>query len=81
MFASSITENQVISAIITVAFLIMSGFIENINETFSMISLTSLYQKFPSGIISLKEITGLITFALVFICLTIIVMQRRKSVK
>ena len=81
MFASSITENQVISAIITVAFLIMSGFIENINETFSMISLTSLYQKFPSGIISLKEITVLTTFALVFICLTIIVMQRRKSVK
>ena len=81
MFASSITENQVISAIITVAFLIMSGFLENINETFSMISLTSLYQKFPSGIISLKEITGLTTFALVFICLTIIVMQRRKSVK
>lgn len=81
MFASSITENQVIAAIITVAFLIMSDFVTNIDEKFSMISLASFYQRFPAGIISLKEIIGLTSFAMVFICLTIIVMQRRKSVK
>ena len=81
MFASSITENQVISAIITVAFLILSIFVENINSSLSKISIISFYQKFPVGVISLEEIAGLVSFSIVFIGLTIIVMQRRKSVK
>lgn len=81
MFASSITENQVISAIITVAFLLMSVFFENINEIFSNLSIINFYEKFPSGVISFTEIAGLISFSIVFIALTIIVMQRRKSVK
>ena len=81
MFASSITENQVISAIITVAFLLMAVFFENINENFSNLSIINFYEKFPSGVISFTEIAGLISFSIVFIALTIIVMQRRKSVK
>ncbi len=81
MFASSITENQVISAIITVAFLLMSVFFENINEIFSNLSIINFYEKFPSGVISFTEIAGLVSFSIVFIALTIIVMQRRKSVK
>lgn len=81
MFASSITENQVISAIITIAFLLMSIFMENINEIFSNISIIHFYEKFPSGVISWTEVTGLISFSIVFILLTILVMQRRKTVK
>lgn len=81
MFASSITENQVISAIITIAFLLMSIFMENINEIFSNISLIHFYEKFPSGLISWTEVAGLVSFSLVFILLTILVMQRRKTVK
>jgi len=81
MLASSITENQVISAIITIAFLLMSIFLENINSIFSSISIMSFYEKFPSGVVSLTEVTGLVSFSVVFIALTILVMQRRKSVK
>lgn len=81
MLASSITENQVIAAIITIAFLIMSIFIENINSIFANLSIMNFYEKFPSGLISFTEIAGLVSFSIVFIGLTILVMQRRKSVK
>lgn len=78
MFASSLTENQVIAAIITIAFLLMSIFLENINEIFANLSIINFYEKFPSGVVSLTEIAGLVSFSIVFIGLTILVMQRRK---
>ena len=81
MFASSITENQVISAVITIAFLIMSLFLKNINEALGSLSLMSFYEKFPSGIISWTEVAGLVSFTILFTSLTILIMQRRKSVK
>lgn len=81
MFASSITENQVIAGIITIAFLIMSLFIPDLGEEFQMISIMDFYQKFPVGVISLTEVVGAVSFATMFIAFTIIVMQRRKLVK
>ena len=81
MFASSITENQVIAGIITIAFLIMSLFIPNLGDEFKMISIMDFYQKFPVGVISLTEVVGAVSFAAMFIAFTIIVMQRRKLVK
>ena len=78
MFASSLTENQVIAAIITIAFLLMSIFLENINEVFANLSIINFYEKFPSGVVSLTEIAGLVSFSIVFIGLTILIMQRRK---
>ncbi len=78
MLASSITENQVIAAILTIAFLIMSIFLENINEVLANLSIINFYEKFPSGVVSLTEIAGLVSFSIVFIGLTILVMQRRK---
>ena len=81
MFASSLTENQVIAAIITIAFLILTLFLENINSIFANLSIMNFYQKFPAGIISFNEIVGLVTFSALFISLTVLVLQRRKSVK
>jgi len=81
MFASSITENQIIAGIVTIAFLIMSLFIPDLGEGFEMISIMDFYQKFPVGVISLTEVVGATSFALMFIAFTIIVMQRRKLVK
>ena len=81
MFASSLTENQVISGIITIAFLLMSVFLPNLSDIFTKLSLIRFFNKFPSGLISLTEVTGLLSFAMVFVSLTIIIMQRRKSVK
>lgn len=81
MFASSITENQIISAVITIAFLVISLFFDGMNGILNNLCLMSFYEKFPSGIVSISEIVGLLSFATVFILFTIIVMQRRKSAK
>ena len=81
MFASSITENQIIAGIITIAFLIMSLFVPDLGKGFQMISIMDFYQKFPTGVISLTEVVGAVSFAAMFIAFTIIVMQRRKLVK
>ncbi len=81
MFASSITENQVIAAIITIVSLIIPWFLPNFGEGFEIIDLMSSYARFPAGVISLQEVVKLASFAIMFILLTIIVMQRRKAVK
>ena len=81
MFISSITENQVISAIITIAFFIITFFIGTNYPIISDFSLMSFYEKFPSGVISWNEVAGLVSFTILFTSLTILVMQRRKSVK
>lgn len=81
MFASSITENQIIAGVITIAFLIMSLFMQDLNSVFSNLAIMNFYQDFPSGVISLSEIVGLISFTGMFIAFTIIIMQRRKLVK
>lgn len=81
MFASSITENQIISGVITIAFLILSLFIPDLNSKFNCLSIMNFYQKFPSGVISLSEVIGLLSFTAMFISFTIIIMQRRKLVK
>lgn len=81
MFASSITENQIIAGVITIAFLIMSLFTPNLGDEFPDVSIMNFYQKFPSGVISLSEVVGAVSFAAMFIAFTIIVMQRRKLVK
>ena len=81
MFASSITENQVIAGIITIGFLIMSIFLPDVGKEFPDVSVMNFYEKFPTGVISLTEVVGALAFALMFIAFTIIVMQRRKLVK
>ena len=78
IFASSITENQVIAAIITIVFLVVPWFLPNLSESFSIIDLMSSYQKFPAGLISVQEVVNLVSFAAVFVLITIIIMQRRK---
>ena len=81
MFASSITENQVIAGIITIAFLIITLFIPDLDIGLPDISIMSYYQNFPSGVISLTDVVGPLTFMMMFIAFTVIVMQRRKLVK
>jgi len=81
MFASSITENQVIAAVISIGFFLVISFLGSYQGVIGMFSLSEMYQKFPQGIISLKEVVGYATFTFLFTFLTIIVLQRRKSVK
>ena len=81
MFASSITENQIIAGIITIAFLIISLFVGSISEILTNFTLIDFYLPFAQGIISLESGISLLLFAFVFISLTITILQRRKLVK
>lgn len=81
MFVSSITESQIIAAIVSIGFFLIISFLQSYQGLVEMFSLVQMYQKFPQGIISLKEVVGYATFILLFVNLTIIVLQRRKSVK
>ena len=81
MFASSITENQIVASVITIGFFMAMWFMPYINNIFSIFSLIDKFEKYPQGLISIQEIVTFISFSLLFILLTIIVLQRRKSVK
>lgn len=81
MFISSLFSNLVLSAIIPIAVNFVLMFVANFSGAFAMLSLVGMFQKFPQGIISLKEVIGYCSFILLFILLTILVLQRRKSVK
>ena len=81
IFASSLTENQIIAGIITVAFLIMSLFLTDISSLFSGFTLINFYTSFAQGVISFENMISLALFSALFISLTVIVMQRRKLIK
>lgn len=80
MFASSITENQIIACVLTIGVFIAMWFLPNVSNIFSMFSLISMFNSFPQGVIALDEVIMFVSFAILFILLTIIVLQRRKSV-
>ena len=85
MFASSITENQIVACVLTIGVFITMWFLPSLNSSLSEVlrqfSLISMFDKFPEGIISISEIVTFTTFTILFIVLTIMVLQRRKSVK
>ena len=81
MFISSLTENQIIAGVITIAFMIITLFTPDLNIGLPDISIMSYYQNFPTGVISLTDVAGPLTLMMMFIAFTIIVMQRRKLVK
>lgn len=81
MFASSITENQIVAYFITTGAFLLMWFLPDINNNLQMFSLINMFDKFPQGIISISEIITFVSFALLFILLTVIHLQRRKSVK
>lgn len=81
MFASSLTENQIIACVLTIGVFIAMWFLPNLVPTLAPFSLINMFDKFPSGIISITEVITYVTFTILFVLLTIIVLQRRKSVK
>ena len=66
MFASSLTENQIIAGIITIAFFVISLFLPEMGDIFPDISIMNFYQKFQVGVISLTEVVGALSFTTMF---------------
>ena len=81
LLASSITENQIIAGVITIAFFILIWFLPNFSDVFADFSLINLFSNFPNGQIDIADTVTLISFTIMCILLTMIVMQRRKSVR
>ena len=81
MLASSITENQIISAIITIGVLVAPWFLVDISDIFSSIDLIGKFLKFPNGLISVSDTIGLVSITITCILITIILIKRRKTVK
>lgn len=81
MFISSLTENQVIAGISTIAVFILTWLAPEINAAAAPISLVYKYYPFVSGVFPITETISLISITIMFILLTMIVMKRRKLVK
>lgn len=81
IFASSITENQIIAVIVTIGAFMINWLLPLFSDIFSNFSLINLYAKFPSGQIDIADTVTFILFTIVCLLLTIIFMQRRKSVR
>ena len=81
MFVSSMTENQIIACVITIGAFIAMWLLPGLASALEPFSLINMFDKFPQGMISISEIITYVTFTILFILLTIIVLQRRKSVK
>ena len=81
ILASSITENQIIAGVITIGFFILTWFLPNFSEIFTNFSLINMFSKFVYGQIDIADTVTYIAFTVLCLLLTIIVMQRRKSVR
>ena len=81
ILASSITEHQIIAGIITIGFFILTWFLPQFSDIFTNFSLINMFSKFPTGQIDIADTVTYITFTVACILLTIIFMQRRKSVR
>lgn len=81
MLASSITENQIISAIITIVVLVAPWFLVDISSVFSSIDLMDKFMRFPYGVVSVADVVSLLSITVMCILITIVLIKRRKAVK
>lgn len=81
ILASSITENQIIAAIISVAFFVITWVLPEFSGLFESISFINLFYKYTTGQIDIANTVTFLTFTVACILITIILMQRRKSVR
>ena len=81
MFASSITENQIVASVITIGVFMAMWFLPSASPIFEIFSLINRFEYYAIGLISIADVITFVSFTLLFILLTIITLQRRKSVK
>ena len=86
MFASSLTDNQIISFIVTIAFFMAFWFlpyanIPVISSIFERVSLIEKFREYIYGKIIISHVISLVSFSIIMICLTMVSLQRRKSVR
>jgi ABC-2 type transport system permease protein len=86
LFASSLTENQVIAVVISFVSLLIMWIADSIgnmaggivSKILSWFSLISRYQDFNAGILALSPVVYYISFTSVFLFITVRVIERRR---
>ena len=81
MLTSSLTENQIIAAILSIGFFIITWVLPEFNSNLESYSFINMFYKYTQGQIDIGDTVTFITFTVMCILLTITVIQRRKSVK
>ena len=81
LFASSITENQIVAGIITIGFFIITWILPEFSRELAGFSFINMFHRFSQGQIDIANTVTFVTFTIAFVLLTIIALQRRKSVK
>ena len=81
MLTSSITENQILSGIISIGFFIITWVLPEFNSSLESYSFINMFYKYTQGQIDIGNTVTFISFTITCLLLTITVMQRRKSVK
>ncbi len=81
MLTSSITENQIISGIVSIGFFIITWVLPEFNSSLESYSFINMFYKYTQGQIDIGDTVTFIAFTITCLLLTVIVMQRRKSVK
>ena len=81
ILASSLTENQIIAGLLTIGFFIINWMLPSLNEVFSNYALIDIFSKFVYGQIDIADTVTFVLFTILCLLLTIIVLQRRKSIR
>ena len=81
IFASSITENQIIALILTAGFFVLTFVLPQFSSMFESISFINLLYSFTLGQIDIADTVTFISFIVMMLLLTILFIQRRKSVR
>lgn len=79
IFASSITENQIVAGVLTMGFFILNWVLPSVSQIFSNYSLIDIFSKYVYGQIDIADTATFVLFTALCLVLTIIVLQRRKS--
>lgn len=83
LLVSSLTENQIIAAVISMAFFIITWVMPEFSSTINLdnFSFINMFYNYTQGQIDISDTITFITLTITFLLLTIVSMQRRKSVK
>lgn len=81
LLTSSITENQIISGVLSIGFFLVTWVAPEFNNVFESYSFINMFYKYTQGQIDIGHTVTFITFTMTSILLTILVMQRRKIAK
>lgn len=81
VLASSLTESPIIAGILTFAFVFISTWLPYFQTSLSGLSLIDLFIKFLYGQIDIVSSVLFITLTILCLSITMVIMQRRKSIK